>query len=53
MIGVMDEFASGFDDKRVWKLRQNNPEKVMKVNESEVRAIYPVVGLLIRKKIRW
>lgn len=41
---IVKEFAGESDDKREWKLRQYNPEKILKVKKSEVRAIYAVVG---------
>jgi phage repressor protein C with HTH and peptisase S24 domain len=41
---IVKEFMGETEDKREWKLRQYNPEKVLKVKKTDARAIYAVVG---------
>ena len=41
---IVKEFVGESEDKKEWKLRQYNPEKIFKVKKADVRAIYAVVG---------
>ena len=41
---IVKEFAGESENKAEWKLKQYNPEKILKVRKAEVRAIYAVVG---------
>jgi phage repressor protein C with HTH and peptisase S24 domain len=41
---IVKEFAGESDDRKEWKLRQYNPEKVLKVKKADAKAIYAVVG---------
>lgn len=41
---IVKEFTGESEDKKEWKLRQYNPEKILKVKKADVRSIYAVVG---------
>lgn len=41
---IVKEFMGETEDKAGWKLRQYNPEKILKVKKTDARAIYAVVG---------
>ncbi len=41
---IVKEFMGETEDKAGWKLRQYNPEKILRVKKADARAIYAVVG---------
>jgi phage repressor protein C with HTH and peptisase S24 domain len=41
---IVKEYAGESEDRKEWKLRQYNPEKIIKVKKADVKAIYAVVG---------
>ena len=41
---IVKEYAGESENKTEWKLKQYNPEKIIKVRKADVRAIYAVVG---------